>query len=104
MCTPREICLAAIAKYAGAKRRAVYGLCISQGCQMIFTNKKPENVCGDALCHKLTIYKQFSTYKFINTYSIKYTKKTKNETVGKARLLTPPISLEIQLFIWQQEI
>ena len=37
-----------------------------QGCQTIFT-KKPVNLLGGALCHKLTIYKQFSTYKFINT-------------------------------------
>ena len=29
--------------------------------------KKPENLGGGALCHKLTIYKQFSTFKFIKT-------------------------------------
>ena len=27
--------------------------------------KKPENLSGGMLCHKLTIYKQFSMYQFI---------------------------------------
>ena len=43
---------------------------------MIFT-KKPENLCSSALCHKLNIYKQFSTDKFINTWSI--SKEEKNQ-------------------------
>ena len=32
-----------------------------------FNKKKPENLRGGALRHKLTIYKRFSTYKVINT-------------------------------------
>ena len=55
--------------------------------------KKPENVRGGALsCHKLTIYKQFSSHKFINVQSIKYTQK-KLEKPGKAGLLTSLINL-----------
>ena len=56
---------------------------------MIFTTKKPENLLSDALCHKLTIYKQFSTYKFKMKckrliIKIKYMKKIiKPKKVGK---------------------
>ena len=39
----------------------------------------PEILRGGVLCHKLTIYKQFSTYKFINTKVIKYLKKKREK-------------------------
>ena len=32
--------------------------------------KRPENLRGGALCHKLTIHKQFSIHKFINFYLV----------------------------------
>ena len=37
--------------------------------------KSQKNLRSSVLCHNLTIYKQFSTHKFINRLSINYTKK-----------------------------
>ena len=46
-----------------------------------FYNKKksPEKLRDGVLCHKRTVYKQFSTHKFINTQKKKKEKKKKQQ-------------------------